>query len=446
MHTLDIKKLIAWGAYALCMLAVFLYYDRFVLSLPFAALCLLVFSGVVLNSQSGKETEPSCKERPGRKVRNFSGKTGDKALGAASEAGAAGRSKGRSPGKGFRDPAFDILRILAVYLVISAHVFQAELGFSGEDSMKLRLMEGITLVCNPLYVMLSGALLLRWKEESIPEFYARRLGRIVLPLVTYYAFYLWENGLFRGLGLWEALGLMFGNLIACHTPETPYYWLIFVIISLYVVFPFLRYMLRDLPYGVLFAMSVLALICMTVVSFTAVLPGAFFFSNFLSGWLGAAILGYFVSQGRSRRFDLIFMLSGIAALFFIAYMIMNGTDLTVRYASAAPELCLLAMALFALTLHCSHKAGGRLRRVLSFISEQSYGMILIHWWVLYWPLKRIFGFGDRSLGIPLCFLCAAASFVISLIAAFGINRLVIYPIEIFFRFVRKSFHKLHTIA
>ena len=446
MHTLDIKKLIAWGIYALCMLAVFLYYDRFVLSLPFAALCLLIFSGVVINSQGGKETEPSCKERPGRKVRNFSGKTCDKAPDAASEAGAAGRSKDRSLGKGFRDPAFDILRILAVFLVICAHVFQAELGFMEERSLGLSLMEGIALVCNPLYVMLSGALLLKWKEESITAFYLRRLGRIVLPLTIYYAFYLWENGLFRGLGPGEALSLMFGNLIACHTPETPYYWLIFVIISLYVVFPFMRYMLRDLPYKVLSAMSVLALLCMTAVSFTAVLPGAFFFSNFLSGWLGAAVLGYFAARKESRHFDLLFVLSGIAALCFIAYMILNGTDLTVRYASAAPELCVLSLALFALALHFSNKAGEGLRRVLSFIGEQSYGMILIHWWVLYWPLKRIFGFGDRSLGVPLCFLCAAAAFCISLLAAFGINRLVIYPIEIFFESVRKSFHKLHTIA
>ena len=257
MHTLDIKKIIFWGICAAAMFAVFLYYEDLELSGFAILLLLLLICGVFANS---------IREDASERKAGFSVSETDKGTDISA-----------------RDPSYDILRILAALCVVASHVFQTDTGIMApEEQSRLLLFMGLaTLVCNPIYVMMSGALLLRWKEESPGTFYRRRLLKIVLPLIVYYTFYLWENRIICDMPLSEALLLIFGNLISGKTPETPYYWLIFTIISLYIAFPFIRYMLRDLPYDLLRKLSLLSILMMGAASYLPVLLGGSEINSFV---------------------------------------------------------------------------------------------------------------------------------------------------------------------
>ena len=77
----------------------------------------------------------------------------------------------------------DYARVMAVMLVIMTHACSAQQNDMAAMPWKLTLLTicaGISLVCNPLYVMISGALLLSSKkEEKIGRFYFKRFVRLV---------------------------------------------------------------------------------------------------------------------------------------------------------------------------------------------------------------------------------------------------------------------------
>ena len=423
MLILQAKRYIVWTAYAALMLAVFLYYDDMQPSAFFAAVTLIMAFGVVLNARDGAAQ--------------------DKALrGSASWAGDTKAADGVSGSR--RRAEYDLLRALAACFVIVTHVFQTNMAVASEPHRDQQLLSLVTLCCNPIYVMLSGALLLRWKEESIWEFYRKRITKLLLPLLLYYTFYLWENRIITGMSFMEAAGLVLGNLISGSTPETPYYWLIYTIMSLYVVFPFFRYMLRDMPYRIAGTLSVLCICFMGAAAYLPLLLGGFGISTFLGSWAGAAILGYFLSLEETRRFDGMIMALGAGAAVCMAACVYLGCDYMQLCTGTAPVMIIFSAGLFSAVLHL----GGLLRerhllKVVGFLSRHSLGIILIHWWVVFWPVNRHFGLGIIELSGTRCLLLSAITLIISAAAAFGVDRLLILPIERLMGFVRKSFQKLH---
>ena len=120
-----------------------------------------------------------------------------------------------------------------------------------------------------------------------------------------------------------------------------------------------------------------------------------------------------------------------------------GLTSTMTWLVNAP---LFAMGIMALVLRLPKIREPHVLRVLAFISRHSYGIILIHWWVIFWPVKRHFGLGTAPLSGTVCLFITAVTFLISLLGAFGIDRLIIYPTERFLESVRKSLHKLHIKA
>ena len=78
------------------------------------------------------------------------------------------------------------------------------------------------------------------------------------------------------------------------------------------------------------------------------------------------------------------------------------------------------------------------KKVFLFLSSQSLGVILIHWWVIFWPINRIFGVGVKPVGIPVCLISIAAAYLISLAGAFGVDRLVMLPIRTVFAYLHNK--------
>ena len=81
----------------------------------------------------------------------------------------------------------DLLRVLACFLVVFAHCCD---GFVGQfDADRQSFLTGVfsgSLVrpCVPLFVMMTGVLLLPVKKEyTLGGFYRKRIGRILPPLV-----------------------------------------------------------------------------------------------------------------------------------------------------------------------------------------------------------------------------------------------------------------------
>jgi len=154
------------------------------------------------------------------------------------------------------------LRILSIYAVITAHVTIWLTMSSQPFTFHWWLGCGLFYACFfsiPVFVMISGALLLDdSRHESLPEFYAKRLYRVGIPLVVWTAVYLWVRGSI------DHEQLTFGRIVQLILTAEPYYhlWFLYMMLGLYLVTPplrtFVRYATRKERLFVIAGMLVLA--------------------------------------------------------------------------------------------------------------------------------------------------------------------------------------------
>ncbi len=154
----------------------------------------------------------------------------------------------------------DNARIVAILAVITLHVSGDFLlvGEVGETSWWLaNIIESATRWCVPVFVMISGALLLDpAKQESSSEFYKKRLRRVGLPLVFWSLFFLsWT-----AIRQWYAWGYVdFSLLLDSLLAGSPYYhlWYLYMVIFLYLFTPLLRLVVKQTSRHTLFFLTLL---------------------------------------------------------------------------------------------------------------------------------------------------------------------------------------------
>lgn len=136
------------------------------------------------------------------------------------------------------------LRILSIYLVVTAHVTIGLTMSSTVFSFNWWLGTAIFYACFcsiPVFVMISGALLLNTsREEPLGEFYRKRMTRVGVPLVVWTVVYLCVRVLV------DKERLTAGRVFELIITGDPYYhlWFLYMIVGLYLVTPALRTFVR----------------------------------------------------------------------------------------------------------------------------------------------------------------------------------------------------------
>lgn len=136
-----------------------------------------------------------------------------------------------------RNPAADIIRILAFFLVVSVHFFLNNGFYSstviGKRMYVMTLMRSFFIICVPLFLMLSGYLLRRKQLEK------RYYGRIVKIIVTYILASLFCV-LYSIVFLEQDLTIKSIILKILNFKAAPYSWYIEMYIGLFLLIPFLN--------------------------------------------------------------------------------------------------------------------------------------------------------------------------------------------------------------
>jgi surface polysaccharide O-acyltransferase-like enzyme len=137
-----------------------------------------------------------------------------------------------------------VTSILAVVLLHVSSVYVLNHAVESEEWIAGNFIDAALRWCVPVFVMISGAFLLdSSKNESIFEFYRKRLNKIIIPLVFWSSFYAaWR--LFRGYistGSVEIVGV-FTDAI---NGEAFYHlWFLFMILGMYAFTPFFRVIVK----------------------------------------------------------------------------------------------------------------------------------------------------------------------------------------------------------
>lgn len=146
----------------------------------------------------------------------------------------------------------------------------------------------------PLFVMVSGAMLLRPSPDAVGAFYWRRASRIAVPLVVWTVFYLWFDAWTLGREVTAhtfVQGFLWGR---------PYYHLYFlyVVAGLYLVTPFLRVLVAHASRRLVLLASLVCLVLALAdkLQHTFMGGGGFNAFSYFVPWIGYYLLGYVVSS------------------------------------------------------------------------------------------------------------------------------------------------------
>ncbi|MCE7765474.1 acyltransferase family protein [Pseudomonas putida] len=325
----------------------------------------------------------------------------------------------------------DFCRIAACFMVVLLHIASAGATQLDDNWMSSNLYNSLVRSCVPLFLMLSGALLLNRTEGAI-TFYQKRFLRILPPLLFWSVFYaLWRDTMGAGYGsLWQATVAML------HGPVYYHLWYLYAIIGIYLFMPFMAkvYQHCGLQEKRVFLGLWLVISCLlpTAAQFSPALASMVHTYELFSfmGFAGYAFLGAYVYEqirqhGPGNTWVNLggFAITGaLTAAATHTMSMQQGEPSQVFYSYVSPLVVMAAIFAFRLLL----ALGGRLvkhSKVLAELSGCTLGLYCLHVFVM--NRASIF-YGPLIEGHSLAWLIpvlAVAVFVLTLLPIYLIRLL-----------------------
>lgn len=294
----------------------------------------------------------------------------------------------------------DLARVLAIGAVLVVHVTMnavngARTPEGSASWWAANALNSASRWCVPVFLMVSGALLLDPRKTERPrEFYRRRMARIGLPVFVWTAVYL----LFRSLYLGDDLTAEeAARDVASGAPFLQLYFL-YVLLGLYLLTPFLRIIMRDTTRrmqvafaGVLLGLGAIDQIAGSLLgagdatAATRFLP---FAGYYVAGWvLRDAVLSRWVVLGSMAG---LVLSVGVTIALVGLTSTSGGWGSTGRYLYGflSPVVIVMSLSAFVLlrilgpvALPPGHRRG--LARTVAWLSACTFGVYLVHPLVLY---------------------------------------------------------------
>ena len=327
---------------------------------------------------------------------------------------------------------YDYLRVIAVIGVIITHAVQTDLTeIGGEGRYASQMIWVLAMAANTIYVMISAALLFGWRKERIRDFFVKRFGAVLVPMLVYLFWYLSVIYRFGRGDKWISFPRVIHWIVARELSEVPHYWLIYVIMSIYLVVPLVRLLTKDLDY-VRFTKALAVLAVFQIASNILLATYADMAVDIpINGWLLVAIYGYWACLPETRKYDRFLMAAGAIAgiaIAVVAVFIQDNNVLNLYCLNDAPLMCVFCVGIFACVFHFG-KAFGNPGRLVHCISKYSYGIILIHWWSFFYQAKGRFHISSETLPVLWLPATVIVVIVVSWVFSFVVDNLIIMPIK-----------------
>ena len=330
----------------------------------------------------------------------------------------------------------DYLRFIATLFVICGHTVSLAESFVEQGSVAYRVLELVFFLfpsCNLLFVMISGALLLPVQNERVGSFFGRRFVKVLIPMLVYYFLYACAK---YGLAclLPKNLPFMFQRLLVGAADEVPHFWLVYVILGLYVLTPFLRWIVAHIPDSVLFGVILLVFFVHALDTYLPLVGMESHLSVIVDSFAGVFLLGYFLSAphaeyAKSRRTENVFMACGAVSWVISCLIILTRDDYGAYVYYNAPTMLFIASALFLGTKRITGSCT-KTPYAIHLVGKYSYSILLIHWGVLHYVVKQQLGIDVLGGGIVGgCLLTIALTLVLSLAGAIVIDNTLIRMIR-----------------
>lgn len=260
---------------------------------------------------------------------------------------------------------YDRMRVLAIVGIVIGSISDiwVSAGAAGGQPLGFawhvaNLMSSFVKPAVPLLLMAEGALLLEKPESaSLKDVLRHR----VLPMLSTLA--LWSVLFLVVRFLWQ--GLVGDNVVpftallsVVSTPLSPHLWLLYLLLAIYLLLPFLRLLVEHAPRPLLwFAVGLWLLysVISPAVSAPGVLPGLaiapYASANVLGGYLGYVLLGWMLAttERRTKALYMLILYGVLGLLTLVGTALLTkgaGSANVVLYQGFMPNIVLMAAAAF----------------------------------------------------------------------------------------------------
>lgn len=319
-------------------------------------------------------------------------------------------------------------RIAAVFVVVILHV--SALIVTGNSTGTYNwwvgnIYDSLARWCVPVFVMISGALLLdQEKKEDIDIFYIKRISKILIPLIFWSVFFLVAAKFLRG----EELTVF--NILNKIQLGKPYYhmWFLYMIAVLYLFVPFFRKIVsnssvRELKFFIFFSFALSASNAILEKIFPV--NNKMFFYFFLS-YIPYFFTGYIV---RTINFNfsksillIIFILSSVLTIFGCYFFSKQAGQSFGFYFYSNLSVTVIPMSISILCMMKSWESSIVNDNLLIEVSSLTFGIYLVH--PIYIDIIVWFGYKPQdSYQIILIPVVAFLVFGLSLCTSLLISRI-----------------------
>ena len=328
------------------------------------------------------------------------------------------------------------LRVFATFGVIFLHVASPMLyeygNISNLDWWVGNIYESSVRFCVPIFLMISGALILSKTYESTGEYFKKRFLRILLPFLFWSIIYIvsslflkFING--EHLSFIEVLKFTF---LKFRDGASFHLWYVYLIIGLYLIFPIIgKWLSKSNKHEIKYFLGLWLLTIFAHLPFIKKFIPNIEISYF-SGYIGFPILGYYLSKtnfnfNRKKAVYILLILTGILITIFGTFFITKHKgvfyDGFYTYSYLSLNVIIFSIGIFLLFKNFV-KLGTKATSVILFFGKYSYGIYLVHNLVL-WALRGVgfsFAFINPIIGIPIT---SVLCFIISTFIILVINKL-----------------------
>ena len=225
----------------------------------------------------------------------------------------------------------DLIRILAIVLVIMLHAsneYYGAVAITLEPNLywwTATVYKAVAIPCVPLFIMLSGALLLRSSKvnEPIRVFLKKRLRRIGIAFVFWGAVYLAWSFFDKNIPV-TVSNVVQGIIKGLFTGPYYHFWFLYVIAGLYLITPILRGIVGFGERKILRYLIVFWFVGIAIVPLIELAAGYDLSNVFLiGGWIGYFVLGTYLQRVHVRSSILYVFLSVGLVWTIVSTWIMN---------------------------------------------------------------------------------------------------------------------------
>jgi surface polysaccharide O-acyltransferase-like enzyme len=319
----------------------------------------------------------------------------------------------------------DFIRGLSIVLVIMIHVSSPVMNQWGDasldDWLAANIYNTIARVSVPLLFMVSGYLLLE-RQESIVDFYRKRVQKVVFPLLIWSVIYLvWQQD-YTGYTPINFLKSIFYWILT--GPVQYHLWFLYQLLAIYLFVPVLRIFVRSADKKHLWYFAALWLIFGPVLSW--VQEDILDFKLALDLGFFTGYFGYFLGQVRSTRAWtwalVIIYITGGWITYRETYLLTIDMGRLDQFYINYLRIYVALMSISAFLLlkswgeQIAARAGTLILALGRHFAEASFGIYLVHVLVLFYLKRGIYLPEISGLAGPTAWMVPLTTFAALLVS------------------------------